>query len=280
MAAHAARTSSPTRSPPIRDEQRHILARGDEEQPAGSPTPRRRRTPQRERARALRASASRRQGYASVVHRASGEIMHAGLDPARRGERRSTSSSRGSPRGCAEPRADAARRVGRRPRARPTTRWPALRACESVGAARRSGRSTWSASSTTSRRCGSRSATRCSSRTCTTPRPSHVLRFGEWRSESAPLVWTLLEGDFRAHLHGTPRRPDLHLLRSRSPRRPTRRCGRSSASSACSPSAPSTTPSSSPTRRRPRCARRMLGRRLPRRARRADRAPVPRRRSR
>jgi queuine tRNA-ribosyltransferase len=34
--------------------------------------------------------------------------------------------------------------------------------------------------------------------------PNHLLRFGEWRSESVPLTWTLLEGDFRAHLAGAP----------------------------------------------------------------------------
>jgi queuine tRNA-ribosyltransferase len=36
------------------------------------------------------------------------------------------------------------------------------------------------------------------------PAPSHVLRFGEWRSELAPVLWTLHEGDFRQHLTAAP----------------------------------------------------------------------------
>jgi queuine tRNA-ribosyltransferase len=36
------------------------------------------------------------------------------------------------------------------------------------------------------------------------PAPGHVLRFGEWRSDRAPLVWTLHEGDFRVHMTTAP----------------------------------------------------------------------------
>jgi queuine tRNA-ribosyltransferase len=36
------------------------------------------------------------------------------------------------------------------------------------------------------------------------PAPSHLLKFGEWRSELAPIVWTLHEGDFRQHLTEAP----------------------------------------------------------------------------
>ena len=38
--------------------------------------------------------------------------------------------------------------------------------------------------------------------------PNHVLRFGEWRSERVPLVWTFLEGDFLDRMEDAPT-PDL-----------------------------------------------------------------------
>src|SRR5262249_29233821 len=40
------------------------------------------------------------------------------------------------------------------------------------------------------------------------PGPRHALRFGTWRSETAALVWTLFEGDFRQHLSAAPT-PDV-----------------------------------------------------------------------
>jgi queuine tRNA-ribosyltransferase len=47
--------------------------------------------------------------------------------------------------------------------------------------------------------------------------PNHLLRFGEWRSQRAPLVWTLLEGDFRTRLGDAPA-PDLIFYDPFSPR--------------------------------------------------------------
>jgi queuine tRNA-ribosyltransferase len=42
------------------------------------------------------------------------------------------------------------------------------------------------------------------------PAPSQVLRYGEWRSEHAAILWTLHEGDFRQHLSSAPP-PDVIL---------------------------------------------------------------------
>ena len=36
------------------------------------------------------------------------------------------------------------------------------------------------------------------------PAPGHLLRFGQWRSRSAPLEWTLYEGDFRSRMAAAP----------------------------------------------------------------------------
>ena len=107
---------------------RHIVADTfaayrDDAAPASSPAPttttRRSPTPRRRRGRndsalerfAIHESA---EGHASIVHRASGEMMHAGIDPGARSATRSTSSNRVSSSASREPSGGAAGRVGRR----------------------------------------------------------------------------------------------------------------------------------------------------------------------
>jgi queuine tRNA-ribosyltransferase len=62
-----------------RDDQRIILARGDEDNPS-VPTPRRRRGRNESALERFRIHESP-EGHASIVHRASGEMMHGGIDP-------------------------------------------------------------------------------------------------------------------------------------------------------------------------------------------------------
>ena len=241
-----------------RDEQRRRLTRGDDEHPSIA-ADRRRRRRNEDGPRPLRHSRLRR-----MATRAS--CTGVGRDDARRprsggrGEARSTSSSRACSSALREPTSDAARGVGRGAGRRPQRDGGRSARSESGGraSAQRPVRLISFEHDVASLRLALRNA--ASSRTCTPPAPGHVLRFGEWRSARVPLVWTLLEGDFRSHLADAPD-ARLHLLRSVLRRDRRRRCGRSTASRALfAELRATTTPSSSPTPRPPRCARRCWAR--------------------
>jgi queuine tRNA-ribosyltransferase len=178
-----------------RDAQRPLLARADDEHPAIVPKPRRRRHGHHALERfAIRVS---EQGYASVVDRASGEIMHAGLDPATEAHALYVEQSR------------LAERL-REPTSEPLVVWDvglgaahnsmaAIHCCEaSRNRQQRPVRLISFEHDVASLRLALRSPTQFPH--LQSAAPNHLLRFGEWRSDRAPLVWTLLEGDFRSRL--------------------------------------------------------------------------------
>ena len=109
-------TSSPTRSRPIATRNAPSSAGATTSIPRWWP-PRRRRRRDDAALDALRASAAPPQGHASVVHRASGEIMHGGPRSGGRGEALYVEQSRLRER-LREPTSDAAGGVGRRARRR------------------------------------------------------------------------------------------------------------------------------------------------------------------
>lgn len=179
--------------------QRELLGRGDDAHPVQPPVVRRhRRNPQ-----ALDRFAVRRSehGYASVVHRASGEIMHAGLDPTAEARELYVVQSQ----------------LGARLRESvpaPLVVWDVglgaahnamavVRCAEaSVGETARSLELVSFENDLGSLRLALRNAPRFPHLCC--DGPSRLLRCGEWRSPRAPLIWTLLEGDFGARLREAP----------------------------------------------------------------------------
>jgi queuine tRNA-ribosyltransferase len=182
-----------------RDAQRECLDRGDDEHPAVV-APRRR--PRRDDA-ALDGFAVRRspQGHATIVHRASGEMMHGGLDPAVEANALYVEQSRLRERLC-------------EPTSVPLVLWdvglgPAhnamatIRACENgPPEAKRPLHLISFEHDIASLRLALRHAGQfphLHSRA-----PGQVLRFGEWRSDRVPLTWTLREGDFRSHMSTAP----------------------------------------------------------------------------
>ena len=182
-----------------RDAQRLRLGRGDDEHPAVV-APRRQR---RRDARALDRFAVRRspQGHATVVHRASGEMMHGGLDPAVEANALYVEQSR------------LVERLRERTAA-PLVVWdvglgPAhnamatVRACENAPpAAQRPLHLISFEHDVASLRLALRHAAQFPH--LHSPAPGHVLRFGHWRSDRAPLTWTLREGDFRSQMTTAP----------------------------------------------------------------------------
>jgi len=183
----------------FRDAQRPALARIDDEHPSQIPVPRRRRHDHAVLERfAIRESAD---GFASVVDRGSGEIMHAGLDPTREAELLYVEQSR------------LAERVRERASA-PLVVWDvglgaahnamaALRCCEaSDDLEQRPVHLVSFENDVAALRLALRHAARFPHLQMAAP--NHLLRFGEWRSERVPLVWTLLEGDFRTRLGDAP----------------------------------------------------------------------------
>jgi queuine tRNA-ribosyltransferase len=196
----------------FRDAQRPVLARIDDEHPSVIPAPRRRRQDDAALDRfAIRES---QHGFASIVDRASGEIMHAGLDPEREAESLYVEQSQ------------LATRL-REDTGAPLVVWDvglgaahnamaALRCCESSG--RDEQRPVHLVSfehDVAALRLALRHAARFPHLQCAAP--NHLLRFGEWRSAHVPLVWTLLEGDFLERLADAPR-PDLIFYDPFSPR--------------------------------------------------------------
>jgi queuine tRNA-ribosyltransferase len=182
-----------------RDAQRPLLARGDEQHAPIAPAPRRRCRDDDALDRfAIRVS---EQGYASVVHRASGETMHAGLDPAAEAHALYVEQSRLSDR-------------LREPTSEPVVVWDVglgaahnamatIHCCEASGNLEQRPVTLISFErDVAALRLALRSARQFSHLHCAAP--NHVLRFGTWRSDRVPLVWTLLEGDFRSRLTEAP----------------------------------------------------------------------------
>jgi queuine tRNA-ribosyltransferase len=182
-------------------EQRDALMRGDDEFPSQPPTVRRvRRDPCALERFEVRESTH---GYASVVHRPSGEIMHAGLDPAAEAQALYIDQSR------------LADRL-REPRAEPLVVWDVglgaahnamavLHCCDAIGM-RRPLQLVSFERDLGSLRLALRNAPRFPHLHRTGP--NDILRSGEWHSPDSPVVWTLLEGDFRARL-SEARTPDV-----------------------------------------------------------------------
>jgi queuine tRNA-ribosyltransferase len=187
----------------FRDAERPALARIDDEHPSILPVPRRRRHDDTALDRfAIRVS---ERGHASIVDLASGEIMHAGLDPALEAETLYVAQSH-----LAE------RLRGTTPEAlivwdvglgAAHNAMAVVRCCEAAGDASgdpapRPVQLISFENDVGSLRLALRNAAHfphlCSAA------PNHLLRFGEWRSPRVPLVWTLLEGDFRSRLAGAP----------------------------------------------------------------------------
>jgi queuine tRNA-ribosyltransferase len=186
-----------------RDDQRLVLARADEDNPP-VPTPRRRRG-RNESALERFAIHESAEGHASIVHRASGEMMHGGIDPTLEANALYVEQSR------------LVERIGERSDA-PLVVWDvgmgaahnamaAVRAYETFDApVRRALHVVSFEHDVASLRLALRHAVRFPH--LHHPAPSHVLRYGLWRSETAPILWTLFEGDFRQHLSAAPT-PDV-----------------------------------------------------------------------
>lgn len=188
-----------------RDAQRPLLARGDDEHPPMAPKPRRRRGDDGALDRfAVRVS---EHGYASVVHRASGEIMHAGLDPAVEAETLYVGQSH------------LAARI-RTAAPTPLVIWDvglgaahnamAVLACCSSAAAdmQRAVQLVSFEHDAGALRLALRHPGRFPH--LDSKAPNHLLRFGRWRpkDDEIPFEWTLLEGDFLSLLTQAPV-PDL-----------------------------------------------------------------------
>ena len=187
----------------FRDAQRLVLACADEDNPP-VPTPRRRRG-RNESALERFAIHDSPVGHASIVHRASGEMMHGGIDPTLEANALYVEQS-----------AMVARML--EASSAPLVVWDvgmgaahnaiaAVRACETAESALGRGLHLVSFEHDVgSLRLALRHAVKFPH--LHHPGPSQVLRFGVWRSETSPILWTLFEGDFRQHLSAAPT-PDL-----------------------------------------------------------------------
>lgn len=180
-------------------EQHDLLMRGDDEYPSRPPTVRRVRRDASALDRfEIRESAH---GYASVVHKQSGEIMHAGLDPAAEARALYVDQSR------------LADRL-REPQSGPLIVWDVglgaahnamavLECRDAIGAAaQRPLRLVSFEHDLGSLRLALRNATRFPH--LLRAGPNDILRSGEWRAPESAVVWTLLEGDFRVRLTEAP----------------------------------------------------------------------------
>ena len=175
---------------------RDALARGDDAHPSVPPVSRR---PRRASSPGPRFEVRRSEhGYASMVDRASGEIMHAGLDPSVEAHTLYVEQSR-----LRERLAEATR---------PLVVWDvglgaahnamaALRCAESA-VARRPLHLVSFEHDTTALRLALRHPTAFAHVQHDGPR--RLLRKGEWRSDTGDCTWTLLVGDFRTRLVDAP----------------------------------------------------------------------------
>ncbi len=182
-----------------RDEQRRWLIRGDDEHPPVPPIPRRHRRDDRALERfTIRVS---EHGYASVVDRASGEIMHAGLDPATEAQTLYVEQSHLANR--VQDTSSQALVVWDVGLGAAHNAMAVIRCCEAAGdQALRPIRLISFECDVSSLRLALQNPAQFPH--LQSAAPNHVLRFGEWRSERVPLVWTLLEGDFRARMIDAP----------------------------------------------------------------------------
>lgn len=187
----------------FREEQRALLTRGDAEHPSVVSKPRRRRLGDEALERfGIRESDK---GFASVVDRGSGEVMHAGLDPEEEAKALYVEQSRLADRlSDDDPSALVIWDVGL---GAAHNAMAALRCCESTGnMAQRAVRLVSFENDAGALRLALRNASRFPHLQCAAP--NHVLRFGEWRSDVVPFLWTFLEGDFLDRLADAPS-PDL-----------------------------------------------------------------------
>jgi len=182
-----------------RDAQRPLLARGDEEHAPIHPVRRRRRHGDEALERfAIRVSD---QGYANVVDRASGESMHAGLDPSVEARALYVGQSRLAERLCAA--TSEALVVWDVGLGAAHNAMATIQCCEASGNhAQRPVKLISFEHDVASLRLALRNAKQF--RHLQSAAPNHLLRFGEWRSQRVPLVWTLLEGDFRSRFSESP----------------------------------------------------------------------------
>ncbi len=189
----------------FRDQQRECLGRGDDERPSVLPVKRRRRGGELELARFEIRQLPR--GYACVVHRASGEAMHGGLDPSLEAEQLYVQQSQLLLRlRQGEPVPLVVWDVGL---GAAHNAMAVIRACESAGEdLYRPLHLVSFEHDMASLRLALRNAVHFPH--LHSPAPGRLLRFGEWRSEVALLTWTLLEGDFRDRVSTAPT-PDLIL---------------------------------------------------------------------
>jgi queuine tRNA-ribosyltransferase len=189
--------------PEHRDRQRATLGRADDENP---PVPTRRRRHRRNDEALHRfAVHESAEGHATILHVASGELMHGRLDPADEAEALYVEQSQ------------LAVRL-REATATPLVVWDvglgaahnAMAVVRTVEAAAAfDGRPVHLVSfehDVAALRLALRNAPRFPHLGYRAP--GDLLRWGEWRSERAPLTWTLVEGDFRATLDSAPT-PDL-----------------------------------------------------------------------
>ena len=182
-----------------RDAQRQLLGRGDDENPSVV-------APRRQRRRdepSLDGFTIRRspQGHTTVVHVASGEMMHGGLDPALEANALYVEQS-----GLIARLREAS--------AAPLVVWDVglgsahnamatIRACEIMnGAAQRPLHLISFEQDVASLRLALRHAPQFPH--LHSPAPGRLLRFGQWHSERAPVEWTLYEGDFRSQMANAP----------------------------------------------------------------------------
>jgi queuine tRNA-ribosyltransferase len=182
-------------------EQRDVLMRSDDAHPSVAPKVKRGRKGVRSMDRFdIRLS---EHGWASVVDKRSGEIMHAGLDP------------NAEARVLYVEQSHLATRL-REPVATPLVVWDVglgaghnamavLRCAESVGSARPIHLVSFE-NDLGSLRLALRNPAQFPHLQCTAP--NHVQRDGSWRSQTIPFTWTLLDGDVRVRLPEAPT-PDL-----------------------------------------------------------------------
>lgn len=183
----------------FRDEHRQTLGQADEEHPSVASKPRRRRCGDDALERfEIRVS---EKGFASVADRKSGEVMHAGIHPDGEAEDLYVGQ-------CG-----LAQRL-REPGIAPLVIWDvglgaahnamaALRCCETNGdPEQRPVHLVSFENDAASLRLALRHAGQFPHLQCAAP--NHVLRFGEWRSETVPFVWTFLEGDFLTRIEDAP----------------------------------------------------------------------------
>lgn len=181
-------------------EQREALVRGDDTNPATPPPAKRRRDAGAVERFEVRLSD---EGFAYITDKASGEKMHAGLNPDGEAEALYVGQSRLVERQAKDAAAELV--VWDVGLGAAHNAMAAVRALELAGGVRPV-RLVSFENDMGSLRLALKNAARFPHLQAAAP--NHLLRFGEWRSERAPLVWQLVEDDFLASLAEAPV-PDL-----------------------------------------------------------------------